>query len=235
VFVSGWAEYEENGVEWSNSKMWIVQAGEAVAQMEYESSYLWEGVSARAKNRAFGITLSDTGRVLLAGETVISADESEKGLTRGNVIEFDNFSLSEKFRVPTWGDESARSGFQGVASDSSGIVAAGWYHGEGSYSRGFFISLNEQLQPEGQHSSSTEPEGSNNAAAIHPERHLVVAGVQEPTASAFAPDLWTSRYVSDAAFSRARAITIDRYGRIFLAGEKSLNGQLRATLELVRP
>jgi len=235
VFVSGWAEYSVDDVEWSNSKMWIVQAGEAVAQLEYESTYEWQGQPRTAKNRAHGVTLSDTGRVLLVGETMISPLDADEGFTRGNIIEFDNFALTEKFHVPTWGDDSARSGFQGVASDKNGgFVAAGWYQGDGS-PRGYFISFDNQLQPEGQHSSPTEPEGVHNAVALHPERHLVVAGVQEPTASAFSPTLWASRYVSGAAFSRARAITIDRYGRVFLAGEKSVNGQLRATVELLRP
>ncbi|MGB1016099.1 MAG: hypothetical protein ACPG4T_18335 [Nannocystaceae bacterium] len=235
VFVSGWAEYSEDNQEWSNSKMWIVQGGEAVAQMEYESSYVWEGVPTRAKNRAFGITIIETGRVLLVGETQIAGFNIQETIRRGNVIEFDNFALDEKFRIPTWGDESAQSSFQGVVSDTSGgVVAAGWYQGDGSPRVGYFISFNDQLQPEGQHSSPSEPEGVFNAGAMHPAGHLIVAGVQEPAASAVAPTLWDSPYVS-GAFSRAWDITTDRYGRVFLVGEKSVNGQLRATVEMLRP
>ncbi|MGB1016816.1 MAG: hypothetical protein ACPG4T_21935, partial [Nannocystaceae bacterium] len=113
VFVSGWAEYSENDFEWSNSKMWIVQAGEAVGQVEYESTYEWQGLPKPAENRAHGITITDIGRVLLVGETMISPEDADEGFTRGNLIEFDNFALTERFHVPTWGEYSAQSGFQG--------------------------------------------------------------------------------------------------------------------------
>ncbi|MGB1014584.1 MAG: serine/threonine-protein kinase [Nannocystaceae bacterium] len=236
VFVSGWAEYEENDVEWSNSKMWIVQAGELVGQMEYESTYELQGQPRNAKNRAFGITLTETGRVLLVGQTQIPDPDTEVRLARGNLIEFDNFALVEKFHVPTWGDDLAQSSFSSVVSDTSGeAVAAGWYQSDDSPRVGYFISFNDELHPEGLFSAPDEPEGVNNAAAIHPEKHLIVVGVQEPAATAYAPTLWGSRYVSGAALSRAQDLALDRYGRIFLAGEKSVNGQLRATVELIRP
>ncbi len=228
LFVSGWRELDLQG---SNARMWIVQAADVTGEFEYKSSYQQMGITYPSRNRANDVAIVDD-RVILVGATEIKNPNQFEphGLRRGNVLEYENFALKEKFQIPSW-DAWARSEFFACAPTPFGVDVVGTYFATGDNPSPLLVEFADTLEPTA--ADFEEVTGSYVAATRHPE-HTIVVGEFFPTAAGSFP-LWNTPYSSGSPFSRARGVAADRFGRLFIVGERIEGNETRGFVEQINP
>ncbi len=227
LFVSGWRELEEG----SNAKMWTVQAAKVTGGSEYESTYQQMGLTRTSHNRANDVILLDD-RVILVGATEIDPPDQQApyGLKRGNILEYENFALKEQYQIPSW-DPAAESEFLGSTPTQPGFDVVGTFSASSGtdpspLSATFTDSIDAAVV------DIADITGTFSATTRHPE-NTVIVGEFLPTAVVSLP-LWDTVY-SGIPFSRARDVTADRFGRVFMVGERLDGNQTRGVVELINP
>ncbi len=230
VFLSGWRELDQG----SNARLWIVQDGEVTGATDYASTCTADGVVKQAWNQASDVLVLADGRIILSGTTTVDSPE-EWCPSRGSLFAYENFSLVEKFHVPTWGeDELTQSSFATISATQTRLFAGGWLAGSVDNEEHVHTSTFKTDFSPIQSTILDTPSGSYSTASIHPENTPIFAGEYLPSGAATL-DLWGQPYSSPVAFSRILGSTVDRFGRVYLVGERAGNNTTLAAVEAVNP
>jgi len=229
TYIAGWADKSENLSNWTDARIWVVQSGVTVGVLDYGSVL---GEDQPANNRAHGVAITSTGRVLLAGETQVFDPNDNTRIPRATLLEFTGLALDRQWQAPTWVDGWEQSVFGVIAPNGTDVVAAGWYAPGVSDPLVHYAVFSGDLEPAAV-TSSNQPKGTYSALATHPEGHVIKTGIMGSSAVVSAPDLWGS--VVLPPFTRSNGVQTDRYGRILIAGEALINGEIRAMLTKITP